>query len=461
MKTRLFAMGAAFCTAAALAACGGGGGGGGGPVTPVTTPTPIVTPTPTAVPTLNPYGCVGSQPYAIARKPEIAHPIAAGDSFSYTGTIAQTYTESAPCPQPTSTTNATVGVSTSALATTMPNSGGSGSDLRSTETDTYLTSTQTTTTDESVQNTSSAYLLYATKTSDANGNSIDTVYTTPHELDQLPETSASWGLPGSSYVNNPAGSIHETFADGSSAVRTIASDGSYIDTQTFPNSQTWTLTINGAINSQPADGSGTYVGPVGATYSYAAPSGGTITLNINSGQDIRTFPVWFSAPVTPYISDSFVDSGSASIDPSCSNAISSTGNKIIETQNTLDPVVGYKETRTITSYNVNGYGAVCVKIDDTLNTYYDYNSDTTAHSYQSKNGQPDSVNEIVEVLNMTAPLTPYPSIRTASAARETQGVSAAAVAQRLAAIDLQREVQRMQILHAFVQHVLAGKGAQK
>ena len=441
-------MGAAVFVAAALAACGGGGGGngggGGGGVIP--TPTPTLTPTP--APTLNPFGCVGSTPYAIARRPDVAHPIAPGDSFAYTGTINDTRTQSAPCAQPTTTATASATVSVAASATTMPDSS-AGSDLKSTEADAFATSTQTTITDQSVKNTASQFLLYAVKNSDNNGNSTNMVYTVPQLLDRNPEAAGSWGASGSSYFNNPAGTFTETLADGTTVSRTIASDGSYVDSETFPGGAgTVTITVNGAVNSQSLNGAGVYANLAGANFSYAAPSSGTITLTITQGASskTRTFPAWFS-PVTSYISDSFVDGGSSAIDANCTPnaAAGATGEKVTETHSVLDPVLGYQDTRVTTSYNVSGFGAVCVKIDDTLNSFYDYTNDTTKIDYQSQNGLPNSVDHFVQYLSMTS-TTSYPAVRTATA--QTQGVSPLSVASHISALELRREVQRAQKIRA-------------
>ena len=599
-------MGAAICMAAALAACGGGGGGGGPVNPPVTTPTPTPTPTvtpqgatvtlsgsqqtatipptggfsgtvtvptgsgtinvtdstanpsgvtlqsagapraeATATPTPNPYGCVGTTTYsktgthtAVAAPP---HPIAGGDTFAYSGSLSSTYAQSAPCPEPTATSNATVAVSVAATPTALPGVSGTVSDLKSTEADAFPTETTTTVTDQYVQNTGS-YVLYEQKSSDTAGNSLDRKYTAPQVLDQLTGTG--------SWTNaNPAGTLSETLADGTTVARTIAADGSYTESENFPNLQTtsrsgilyftvtaetnatingvpgftltvpanitgsvslavlsngtWTtlegpvsisgstatfpvsagsftmtagqkvyfaifqtttsttasgsatISVKGQATGSSIDGSGTY-SIAGTTFAYAAPTGpagsGSITLTIGSGTT-RTFPAWFTVPAS-YITDSFVDNGQVNFDPNCSvNGTISTqaggkGNQIVETNSTLDPVLGYQETRVTTSYVVNGYGAVCVKIDDTLNSFYDYQNDTTKIDYQSQNGSPNSVDHIVEYLGMSSPAVAYPSVRTQSVTQ--QAVSPLIVAQHVAAIQLHRDEQRAAQIRALL-----------
>ncbi len=422
--------------------------GGGGGVIPTPTPTPV----PTATPTINPFGCVGSTPYAIARTSSISHPIAAGDSFTYSGTLNNTYAQSAPCAQPTATSSATVTSTVAVSATTLPNGGGAGSDVQATEADAYATKTTTTITSQSVKNTASAYELFETKVSDNTGDSLDTVYTSPQVLDQLPETS------GGNWTNGPAGTLTETLADGTHVNRTIASDGSYTDNEAFATGGTAAITVNGLVNNTGRDGSGVYA-LAGTTFTYSAPSGGNITLQIAGGAT-RVYPAWFAFTGTfasSYITDSFVDNGQQPFDASCSvNAgiSAAADHQIVETHSVLDPVVGYVDTRTTTTYNVDGFGAACVKIADTLDSYYDYNDNTTKIDYQSQNGLPVSVDTLVEYLGMQSPATPYSSVR-------TQAVSPVAVAQRAAAIDLQRELQRSQSIRAMRDILMSnnGKGA--
>lgn len=203
------------------------------------------------------------------------------------------------------------------------------------------------------------------------------------------------------------------------------------------------ISVKGQATGSSIDGSGMYA-IAGTTFAYAAPGSGTITLTIG-GSTQRTFPAWFTVPAS-YITDTFVDNGQVLFDSNCSvNGTISTqaggkGNRIVETNSTLDPVLGYQETRVTTSYVVNGYGAVCVKIDDTLNSFYDYQNDTTKIDYQSQTGSPNSVNHIVEYLGMSSPAVQYTSVRKQSVSQ--QGISPLTVAQHVAAIQLQRDTQR-------------------
>lgn len=381
-------------------------------------------------------------------------PIASGDTFSYSGSLSQTYTQSAPCPQPTSTASASISVNVTDTATTAPG-GGAASTSTAVETDAYPTQTGTTTTAQLLQISGSKLLLYSTNSSDGFGNSIQTTYNTAQEIDDL-GTGGTWSN------TDPSGSVSETLADGGSVTRTIATDGSYKDVQTYAGGGTATINVNGVATGNTLDGSGSYVF-AGVTFAYLAPSGGNITLDITSpsGNKSRSFPAWFAVPSSGgYITDSFADNGSKPFDASCNvpSAIGTSGTQVVETYNVLDPILGYTETRTTTTYDVAGWGPACVVIADTLKSYYDYSQDTTRIDYQSTTGQPNSVNAIDETLSVQSGACgaggnpPCAQLRRADNA---QPVSPVAVAGRIAAIEHQRDVERakrMAALRAFALH---------
>jgi hypothetical protein len=447
MKPRILSIGLAVVSAA-LVACGGGGGGGGGNGGPPPTNPPTATPTatPTAPPT--PFGCAGATPLVVTRTSNVApRPIGAGDSFTYTGSYAQTFVQDAPCAEPTATSDASVTVGVSDAATTAPN-GNPGTASTSTETDSFPTYASTTITSQILQiNNSNQLLLFSSDANDGTGDSLQTTYNNPQEIDDLGG--------GTTWTNNPAATINETLADGTKIARTLAADGSYGETETYADGSKSTIAMNGASDGKAIDGSGTYAIP-GVTFAYAAPSGGNITLTItsSSGSKIRTFPAWFTVPPA-YVTDSFADNGSKPFDTSCSvpSSIGTAGRQVVETYDVLDPVLGYTETRTVTSYDVDGYGPACVVIADTLNAYYDYADNTTRIDYQSTNGQPVSVNTIAETLSMQSAACGGGSPPCAQARRaNARPVSPVAVAARVAAIDYVRAKQRaerIQALHDF------------
>lgn len=453
MKTRLLTIGLA-CISAGLVACGGGGGTNGGPTPPTTAPS--TSPTASPSPTPNPYGCVGQAPFiAAASRHSMAapHPIASGDNFTYTGQLSETYAQSAPCPQPTSSTSAAITTNVTDTATTAPG-GGSASASTASETDAYPTHSSTLSTTAVLQNSSGKLLMYSTDSTDDNGNSIKTAYGAAQEIDDLGA--------GGNWTNNPSAAITETLADGSSVARTTSSDGSYTDTQTYPNSATATAIVNGVANGKPLDGSGSYTF-AGITFAYAAPTGGNITLTITSAgspSKTRTFPSWFTVPAAggSLVTDAFADNGNKPLPVTCGvpASIGTSGTQVVETYSVIDPVLGYTETRTTSSYEIAGYGPACVTIDDTLNSYYDYSLDTTKIDYQSQNGQPNSVDTIAETLGMQSAVCGSGSPPCTQLRRSDAGpVSPVRVAARIASIEHHRAVeraQRLRLLRALALH---------
>jgi hypothetical protein len=313
-------------------------------------------------------------------------------------------------------------------------------------------------------------LLYSSDSSDGLGNSIQTTYNTPQEIDDL-GTGGTWSN------SDPSGSVTEKLADGGGVTRTIAANGSYTDTQTYANGAKATITVSSAL-----DGSGNYHLNVGAlcngevVFAYGAPSGGNITLSITDwgfnsagkcvqGGKSRTFPAWFPGWFTPgkstsYITDGFADNGTQAFDKTCNvpSTIATSGTQIVETYNLLDPVLGYTETRTTTTYDVAGYGPACVVIADTVNSFYDYADDTTRIDYQSENGKPNSVNTIAETLSVQSGACGgggSPPCAQLRRAQTVKPVSPIAIAGRIAAIEHQRAVeraQRLSALRAFALH---------
>jgi hypothetical protein len=388
-------------------------------------------------------------------------PIASGDQFSYTGSLSETYTQSAPCAEPTASTSAQISADVSDTATTAPNAG-SATQSTITETDAFPTYTSTTTTAQLLQISGSKFLLYSTTANDGTGNSITTSYNTAQEIDDL-GTGGTWS-------NDPAANISEALSDGTSIVRTVASNGTYNDTQTFADGSTSTITTK-------ADGSGVYDFDAGLTcngevnFAYAAPSGNTITLTITDylmsngkctpATKTRTFPAWF-AKAGNYITDGFSDNGSKPIPAACNvpSSIGTSGSQVVETYKITDSVLGYIETRTTTSYDVAGYGPACVTIGDELDSYYDYADDTTRIDYQSQNGSPNSVDKIEETIGMQAALCGSGSPPCAQVVRRTQAarpVSASAVAGRIAAIEQYRAMQRARRIEALHRYALRAR----
>lgn len=377
-------------------------------------------------------GCVGG-PLIVKRRPMSSaspFPIGSGDSFNYQGTLLDTTAVSAPCPQPTATAAASVGIAVSDSPTAAPD-GTSAQDVHTVEQDQYaLSGLSQTTTDAIEEDTASQALLYSTSSTDGSGNTVATAYAAPQVIDEFPEAG------GKSWTNDSAiaATTTETLADGGSVRRTTNADGTYNETDTF-----------GSISATIADGaddSGSYNVFGQYQLAYAAPSNGVITLTINAGgvSKARDLLQWWPAKM-PLYSDAFQDNGQqsfASVCPSAYSGAGTTGEQIVETVTQLDPVLGYTDVRTITRYDVTGYGPACVTINDTEKQYYDYQFNTVRSDYQAIDAQPLQTDTIAQTYWLNAAPTVSSTGRHPMDARRADLF----IAGRVAAIAQERALER-------------------
>jgi hypothetical protein len=273
---------------------------------------------------------------------------------------------------------------------------------------------------------------------------------------RIPESSTSW-------LNTPPSTVNQTITDGSTFNRTYnaANDGSYTENDSIVGT-TNTITVN-------SNGSGTYYipanntgGPV--TLAAAAPVAGNITLTLTvpglaSNPITKTITSWLPTPLVLY-SDSTQDMGMQPIASSCGNLSSvsspTTAEELVRTTKIADPVLGYTENRTVTSWDLGSFGTsgkttgpICVVISDVENLYYDYSFVTTHLIAVAPNAVPLQVSTINESFALSA--TPVNlSIRRSS-------MSTAPVLARinahLAGITFARSIARARRLETFNQAI--------
>ena len=325
--------------------------------------------------------------------------------------MTQVTVDALPCPQPTGTVAGTISqiVVDATPSASAPSPIPAGAiDERTTETDNFPTESTTTTTDAILTEGAGQELLYSTSQSDEMGDTLVTNFgsqSNPQIIDEFPESS------GASWSNTAAAVMTQTLADGTSASRTVAADGSYSETDQLANGARSTIAAG-------VDGSGSYAIAGVITVDVSAPATGQIAIQTTSGGgggNTYSAQQWFT-PGSSLVTDNFVDNGSKTFDPSCSvpGSIGTSGTQVVETMNLTDPVLGYTEARTTTSYDVPGFGPACVVIVDTLKSYYDY-QDTTPNLdvYVSPGGVPLQTSTLSETLSMQTPTSPYARRRAA------------------------------------------------
>lgn len=409
------------------------------------------------IPPINVFGCVGVQarPQLYLGTQAHVHPIGNGDSYPYTGTLAQSQYSIQPCPQPTATANATVAVNVSVA------SSGSTATETSAETDTYATNTSTVTTvanlSSSTSGSTTAFFDNSETSTDGNGNVVATTYALPLQYAQTPEAA------GNTWSGHTPATVNQTLADGTTIDRSYGSGTTYYtETQTIPGG------YGSNVITANTDGSGSYALGHGTKQeidvTIGAPSGGNISVTVTplggTGQTIKV-PSWLPASFGtsgPY-TDTTTDLGTvASLPSGCTSPVTPTPTiEHVQRQITsVDTVLGYVETETVDSYDMNGstgwFGPVCSVVSDTLNQYYNWGLTTPFLIYLSPNAQPVQTNTLTETLSLGSGYIAN------ARGRDAVQANAAQLNARLAGIRFVRAMQRAKIVQSAVSALRTGKG---
>jgi len=355
LRSRFILVGVA-ALAAGLAACGGGGGIS----LPATTPTPAPTPTPGYYDTSLPSNA----------------------AFTFKGTLLTQTSYNYPndgvaTPYPNSSTS--VNVTQVASIITGQNPYGATTTVQTVETDAQQLRSTTLTSQAYFKPSVEAFTELLETSNDGTGDSYTYDYTkSPLVLDFIPEH------PGASWSNSAAVVYTEKDADGSTASRTVNADGSYTENDTQPGAGVQaTITEN-------ADGTGVYSSnntlldgnfnnlafgtptpqyiPVTATWSSNIPAP-------TPTPRLYTPAPWFSPSPTLYKETDTISA--ATFPNSCAvpAGYGASGNEIVQAINRLDTILGYTEQETITTYTAPNFGPVCLVLNDSQTTYYDYLDD--------------------------------------------------------------------------------------
>lgn len=327
-------------------------------------------------------GATTSNPPAPSTPTPLARPDTVGTIAAYSGTLTENDVNNligaTPVPSLT-TSNVTTTIATSR--------DGAGNPLfTSTEKDTTPLETLTTTTVATVAyqtqpNGVTNVRALKTVANDSNGVVYETDYGNNNGLLAiLPETNGTFSNdaqetyketdPG---INVGAGGTQNVTTE-----RDVNADGSYTQTSVDKNATTG-ANVND-VATEKADFSGSLVLasiPGGRTFTFSAPSGGTISYQYANGSTntttTTTVPNWIPAIATPSVEKDTISTG-ATIDPSCKPAAQygTTATKVIQEITIADAVLGTLETRTTTSYDNPGPGTICAVVADSISTFYDY-----------------------------------------------------------------------------------------
>ncbi len=403
-------------------------------------------------------------------------PATNGDTFAFAGIESQNSVFTYPSPGPSlppfsQNLNVTQSVTVSNAAPPPNLTAPAGaSDFQTLENDIYPLRTFVTTTNTFYTQNSASVLDYGYSTSDSVGDVLTVSYKPSQTILELPlGTAKQWS-------NAPTAVINEDDADNITSVRTIASDGSYSETETFP--------YNGPFGSggmgtsqlvAKPDGSGFWSSDQSeaslfglfARASYSRPQSGAacaplatcIVLSLYADPAgtmlLQTVPIpaWFAAG-TPLYSDS-TSSSEAKFTTSVCNlpaAFGSAGVLVSRAVNQIDPAFGTQETTTTNVFVLPGFGPACVLMSDTTKFYYSYLLDTPFILNLSGDGTPLQTTTITESLTLQASGT---SIQSRARTASLQPLSTQAIAAATTNFARLVERQRHQRVRAFLKALVA------
>jgi hypothetical protein len=250
--------------------------------------------------------------------------------------------------------------------------------------------------------TQTGFYTFGYTSSDTLGQKIDVAYSgVPSAggasnglVDILPETQAQ------TWTNTGAQSLTESESDGFSANRTTNANGSYDETDTYPQASQFTPppAPQTATLSQNANGSGTYSFPLfgatpNVTFSYAAPSGGSIVITTPSKD--YTVAAWYSLPL---YAEHDAQLGELTIPAGCRVPanLATMANGVEQTYTRVDTILGTVEKYDEVSYIFGGY-AVCVTMSDVTNVFYDYSGQGNGAPYGISFGGGQTPLEIISL----------------------------------------------------------------
>lgn len=355
-----------------------------------------------------------------------SRPAAFGDASTYAGTFSQTFLrppisrDPVPSPNPANTQTLSYTIAQAVTVAAPPASGTFASatyDIRTVESDLLLggLKTLTTTTDayETYTRSGSSTVVRSlgSTTSSSDGSTFQTTFGVGNGLiDILPETAGPL-VP----TNNAAMTLSEVDATTQSTLRTTNADGTATLAIGYPDGS--------AANASFAnDGSGTYrlplLVPKPSTFAVGAPRPNAsgvpiipITITYAAGLFptpnttptptivTRTVAVWYPQPLV-LAQASLVDNGTVTIPPECNvGKFARSGNQLIDTRSSVDPIFGELDTQTTTSYTVPGIGVACVQLSDIVTTFYDFSRQTA--SLIRTQSTPDQITTTTETLGIT------------------------------------------------------------
>ena len=391
-------------------------------------------------------------------------PANTGASYTYAGNLGQTTVRFYPSPNPADVTNnfypspypTGVTVNTAAtsgqVVTVTAQASPGVYDFHTVDTESYTLEQAITTTDNyykfptsglggivSLLQTNSYNAASAT---DAYAYNISQMFTGTYQIDSLPEQA------GATWTNGSAYTYAETDPNGEKTTGTWNADGSYNETTVYPTFTSapapGATPVTGVITVN-SNGTGTYNVPyavvvsglpANTVLSFGTPApnpAGTPYIPVNvvyyNGAKYATQAVVWYPTGTPMYTETDTNTGTQTLPSSCNvpSAYGSSANALVQKIQRIDPVIGYTDVQTNTSYQALGLGTLCVTLSDVNTEWYDYSAISGDQApfrprrlFFANTGTPISVITTTQVLGLASTNQP------ASVARSAQSVALSA-----------------------------------
>jgi hypothetical protein len=314
-------------------------------------------------------------------------PANAGDSLTYNGTITRTISnfaigpKPAPSTTPVAVTQTTSGTVTQTVQVAAGASAGqviASSDENDTlQLNTLETKTATTIAYQTV-GASTNVRIVSSSANDSNGVLYATTYgATSGLVTVLPETAGAFGPNDATLTyaeTDPGVSVGAT-GPVVTTQRTTAATGAYNETTRNDDGTTNTGVVN-------ADLSGSYIFLSGSDKATVAPpAAGKIPYTLAAATatgfgtpQLFSIPVWYPSATSPIRTETDTISAVTGFDPTCTvpAKYGTAANKVTQSIVTIDPILGILDTYSSSAYDVNGVGTVCLVLNDTTSTFYDF-----------------------------------------------------------------------------------------
>ncbi|HZO94499.1 MAG TPA: hypothetical protein VFB22_12130 [Candidatus Baltobacteraceae bacterium] len=361
---------------------------------------------------------------------------AAGTTAVYNGTYAETDTAEAISSSPVSTVqNGTVTVN---IVTSNDSSGNTV--YTSNETDALTQRTLTSTTKATVAfqpqgSGETAVRTLNTSETDSTGASFTTTYGANNGLQTIiPEYSESFSNDAAEVYTETDPGVN-VGANGSTVTttRNVNADGSYAETVAM------TIQPNPNSNMMASDYSAREeILLYGGGYEFSAPTSGNITYGFYPStttfsptlsatpQFTASFPSWIPSSQTKPTMESDTITTGASLDGRCPNQgpFPYAPSLVKQVVTSVDSALGTLETRTTQTFDVAGAGSVCVAVDDSITSYYDYSGQYGPYLLvYSSNAKPLLNTTISEVIGLKS-LNGSTTLAKARSAESLKGAAA-------------------------------------